>query len=253
MQKSSHIKLSILIPVRNEKGHIELMLRILICLLEIPHEILIIYDSRNENSIPLVRKLQMLFPQVKLVHNLLGKGVTNAIKSGVNVSKGEYLLILAADDLGPALAIGDMLRLMEKGCDLVSSTRYAYGGRKLGGSKTEAFLSRTANYLFHLVAGGILTDSTIGIKVIRREAFDKIALESLVGWAVTFELAIKAQLLGMKFGEVPIISIDRLYGGTSSFELIPWLKEYVKWFLYGATHLRTFPKKSVLILIPKNF
>jgi len=37
----------------------------------------------------------------------------------------------------------------------------------------------------------------------------------------------------MTIGEVPIISVDRLYGGSSSFILLAWLKEYLKCFLWG--------------------
>ncbi|KPK77672.1 MAG: hypothetical protein AMJ79_02380 [Phycisphaerae bacterium SM23_30] len=42
----------------------------------------------------------------------------------------------------------------------------------------------------------------------------------------------------LKLGEVPIISIDRLYGGKSTFRLGPWFLEYLRWFLWGVWHLR---------------
>jgi len=32
---------------------------------------------------------------------------------------------------------------------------------------------------------------------------------------------------------VPLVSIDRLFGGQSSFQLGPWLVEYLRWFLWG--------------------
>jgi hypothetical protein len=51
-------------------------------------------------------------------------------------------------------------------------------------------------------------------------------------------MSIKAQMLGLKLGEVPIISIDRLYGGTSTFRLGPWVKEYLRWFWWGIRNLR---------------
>ena len=43
----------------------------------------------------------------------------------------------------------------------------------------------------------------------------------------------KAQLAGFRLGEVPIISVDRLYGGTSTFKLGPWVIEYLRWFVWG--------------------
>ena len=52
----------------------------------------------------------------------------------------------------------------------------------------------------------------------RPELFEQLHLEARpIGWAVAFEMGIKAQLAGLKLGEVPIVSIDRLYGGKSTF------------------------------------
>lgn len=248
----SSATLSILIPVRNEGVNLKILLKILTAVLDFPYEIIIIYDLLDDDSVPVVRNFKKQNSQIKLVHNRLGNGVANAIKTGIRRSTGEYILIFAADEVGPVLAIDDMLDLMKKGCDLVSCTRYAYGGRRLGGSLTQAILSRLGNRLFRLLIKTALTDSTTGIKMFRREIFSQIVLESKVGWAVVLEVVIKAQILGKKFGEVPIISIDRLYGGESSFKLGPWLKEYLRWFLFGVFRLHTSKKQKVMLKIPKS-
>lgn len=247
------ILLSILIPVRNEKIHIKIMIKILTSVLEFPHEVLIICDSQKDESVPIVESLMKQYPQLKLVINKRGVGVTNALMAGVAKSQGEYLLIFVTDDMGPVLAIEDMIELMKKGCDLVSATRYAHGGKRIGGSKIQAVLSKTGNYFFRLLVGTALTDSTTGIKMFRKDFFNKITLESKVGWAVVFEIAIKAQLYGMRLGEIPIISIDRLYGGKSTFKTFPWLREYIKWFVYGIQNLHSKRKKmKVAVRVPRN-
>jgi glycosyltransferase involved in cell wall biosynthesis len=248
--KDSKIKLSILIPVRNEGLNIEIMLKILRAVVEIPHEVLVVYDDPDDDTVPVVKKLQPKYSHVELVYNNLGIGVANAIRTGVNASKGDYILIFAADEVGPVLAIDDMLKLMDEGCDIVSCTRYAHGGRRLGGSLIGSILSKIGNKLFNILSGSVFTDSTTGIKMFRKSIFDKINLEAKpVGWAVVFEFAIKTQVAGMKLGEVPIISIDRLYGGESTFSLWPWFKEYFKWFLWGVKQLRLqkISRKKILI------
>jgi dolichol-phosphate mannosyltransferase len=228
------------------------MLRILVSALEIPHEVLVVYDSKYDSTIPIVKSLKKKSRNIKLVHNKLGKGVTNAIKSGVRKSNGKYILIFAADEVGPVLAVEDMVSLMDRGCDLVSCTRYAYGGRRLGGSFIQAVLSITGNKIFRLIGGLPLTDSTTGIKMFRRDLFEKLELQSNIGWAVLFELAIKASILNVKMGEVPIISIDRLYGGSSTFKIGPWLIEYLKWFIYGIRYRSKRKTKKIMLQIPKN-
>ena len=241
-------KLSVLMPVKSEGAHLPVILNILSAVVEVPHEILVVYDDEDDDSVPVVQVLQDRHPQVRLVHNTLGRGVANAIRAGVREAAGEYVLIFAVDDTGPVLAIDEMLLLMDRGCDLVSCTRYARGGRRLGGSIIGGVLSWMANGLFRRLTGSVLTDATTGIKMVRRSIFEQVSLEASVGWAVAFELAIKVQLAGLRVGEVPIISIDRLFGGESTFKLGPWLVEYWKWFVWGLKALRQAPGRPSQVM-----
>jgi dolichol-phosphate mannosyltransferase len=221
------------------------MVKLLRAMVEVPHEILIVHDTADDDSIPVVQDMQNDHTNLRLVHNQNGRGVVNAIRAGVEAAVGDYVLLFAADEVGPLLAIEDMLALMDEGCDLVSCSRYAHGGRRLGGSMIGGALSRLANRLFHRLAGCVLSDATTGIKLFRRPLFPSLHLEARpVGWAVTFEMAMKAQLAGWQLGEVPIISIDRLYGGKSTFRLGPWTGEYLRWFIWGCRHLRRVPRSE---------
>jgi|HubBroStandDraft_4_1064222.scaffolds.fasta_scaffold280868_2 dolichol-phosphate mannosyltransferase len=241
--KPEPIVLSILLPVRNEGINLRIMVKLLKAVVEVPHELLIVYDFPEDDSIEVIREMQKHWTNLRLVHNQRGRGVVNAIQSGVEAAVGDYVLLFAADEVGPLLAIEDMLVLMQEGCDIVSCSRYAHGGRRLGGSLIGGVLSRSANRLFHWLSGCVLSDATTGIKLFRRSLFSGLHLEANpVGWAVTFEMAMKAQFAGWKLGEVPVISIDRLYGGKSTFRLGPWTLEYLRWFMWGCRHLRRIPK-----------
>jgi glycosyltransferase involved in cell wall biosynthesis len=241
--KPRAVTLSILLPVRNEGINLRIMVKLLKAVVEVPHELLIVYDFPEDDSIPVIRDMEREWANLRLVHNQRGRGVVNAIQSGVEAAVGDYVLLFAADEVGPLLAIEDMLALMQAGCDLVSCSRYAHGGRRLGGSLIGGVLSRFANRLFHRMAGCVLSDATTGIKLFRRSLFPTLHLEAKpVGWAVTFEMAMKAQLAGWKLGEVPVISIDRLYGGKSTFHLGPWTVDYLRWFIWGCRNLRRVPK-----------
>ncbi len=232
------LKLSILLPVRNEGINLRIMLKILRGVLEIPHEVLVVIDTPEDSSAEVVHSLELDYPNLHLILNSLGRGVINAIRVGTRAAAGKYVLIFAADEVGPVLAIHDMLALLDSGCDFVSCTRYAHGGQRLGGSAIGGLLSRTANFLFNHISGCAFTDATTGIKMFRREVFERLNLQAQpVGWAVAFEMAIKAQMIGLQLGEVPIVSIDRLYGGTSTFKLGPWIREYMRWFVWGTRML----------------
>src|SRR5712691_5157450 len=172
------ILLSILLPVRNEGLNLRIMVKLLKTIVEVPHELLIVYDSPEDDSIAVIRDMQRYWVNLRLVHNQRGRGVVNAIQAGVEAAMGDYVLLFAADEVGPLLAIEDMLALMQEGCDIVSCSRYAHGGRRLGGSVIGGLLSRFANRLFHRLAGCVLSDATTGIKLFRRSLFSALHLEA---------------------------------------------------------------------------
>jgi glycosyltransferase involved in cell wall biosynthesis len=253
-KSNAHIKLSVLMPVRNEGMSLKIIVRILMAIIDVPSEILIVYDFPEDNSVPVIAAMRSVYPNVRGVHNTLGRGVINAIRTGVQAASGEYVLIFVADEITPVLAIEDMLALMDEGCDFVSCTRYAYGGRRLGSHQIRGFLSHLANRLFHIFARSCFTDPTAGNKLFRRAVFERLHLETkTTGWEVAFEMAIKAQLAGLRLGEVPTISADRLYGGESTYRT-SWIKQYLRCFIWGALQLRRSfsdqQSRTVFVRIP---
>src|SRR5262249_33751777 len=153
----------------------------------------------TDASIEVVNEVSAGYPQVRALLNTVKRGVAGAISAGVNAAHGERILIFAADEVGPVLAIDDMLALMDHGVEFVSVTRYAYGGRRLGGSIIGQILSRTANWILGTISGMGLTDATTGIKMFRRSDFNRLTQGAdSVGWSIAFEMAINAQLLGLK-------------------------------------------------------
>ena len=87
--------LSIVLPVYNEKESLSLMIKILNLSLDFEKEIIIVYDDENDNSIPITKKLQESFQNIKLVHNDLGKGVKFAITAGIKNAKFEIISLIS--------------------------------------------------------------------------------------------------------------------------------------------------------------
>lgn len=230
--------LSIVVPVRNDAPSVDVMVRILDAMVEVSNEVIIVYDDPDDTCIPVIERLRARYPRLCGVRNDVARGLLPALRAGIGSARGKYVLIYAADEIGPVLAIKQMLRAMEAGCEFISATRYAGGGRRYGGSRLGYVLSRTANMLFGLFSATALSDCTTGIKMFRREVFDRLRLAGGgVGWSCAFEMAISAQLLGLKLGEVPIVSIDRLFGGESTFRPVPWIVAYMRVFLWGMARL----------------
>jgi dolichol-phosphate mannosyltransferase len=234
---SEEFVLSVILPVRNDAPSVNVMVRILTVMVDVPCEIIVVYDDPTDTAVPVLEQLKPRHPQLRGLLNGRG-GVLNAVRAGVAAARGQYILIYAADEIGPVLAIGRMLELMMAGCDFVSGTRYRGGGRRYGGSLLGHALSLTANTLFRIMSATALSDCTTGIKMFRRELFEDFRLSSAgSGWSFAFEMAIRAQLMRLKLGEVPVVSIDRLFGGRSTFRPIPWIVSYSRWFFWGIRNL----------------
>ena len=75
--------------------------------------------------------------------------------------------------------------------------------------------------------------------MMKKEVWKKIKLEAKpIGWAFAFELSIKVFLENYKITEVPFKSVDRLFGGSSTFKPWSWFNEYLKWFFWGYKKIR---------------
>jgi len=154
------------------------------------------------------------------------EGVLNAVKKGVKSATGKYVLILPADDFGIVFSINKMVELMDEGCDLINPTRYSDGGKVIGGGIVMRFLSILANKIFHIL-GSKLTDSTFGVKMFKKSIFKSMELKTKsTGWAFALEIAKKAEKMGLNIKEIPVVSINRIYG-KSHFKL-GFLREYLK-------------------------
>jgi len=233
-------ELSIILPVFNEKDSLPIMVRLLDTTIKFPKEIIIVYDDVKDNSVEIAKELASESSFIKVIHNQLGRGAKYAVETGVKNSKYDNILITAVDEIFPIISVEKMLEtLIKNDLDLVSGTRYSKGGMRLGGSLLGAVLSKIANKSFNILTNIHLSDCTTGIKMMKKSLWNSIKLESKpIAWCFAFELTIKAFVNGFKIDEYPLKSVDRLFGGSSTFRLGPWVKEYLKWFIWGYLNIK---------------
>lgn len=233
-------EISIILPVYNEKDSLPIMVRLLETSIKIKKEIIIVYDNENDNALDVAKELVNEYQNIKLVQNKISKGVKYAVDVGVNHAKYDIIIITAVDEIFPIIAIERMLEhLIENDLDFISGTRYSKGGLRLGGSLFGHIFSRIANATFKFITKIPFSDCTTGIKMMKKDVWNSIQLESKpIGWAYSFELAIKVYLKKYKVDEFPLKSVDRLFGGSSTFNFGPWLKEYLRWFVWGVKKIK---------------
>jgi len=206
------MKLSIIIPVYNERQTIEQILAAVAASPVKEKEIIVVDDfSRDGTTRELLPGLTGKYSKLVLHDKNQGKGA--AIRTGLKESTGEVVIIQDADlEYDP----NDYVRLLEpieKGqADVVYGSRFL---GKDGFAHAPHRLNRLANHFLtafsNLLSGFSLTDMETCYKMMRREIVAKITLEEN---RFGFEPEITAKLakLNIRLLEIPISYHGRTHG-----------------------------------------
>jgi len=224
-------KLAIIIPAYNEGDNIKALLDRIQRDIKIPVEVNVIYDFDEDTTLPVLAKIKGLYPfTVRAIKNAYGKGVLNAIKTGLRHAGQEAMLVVMAD-LSDSLEIADEMyrKITEEGCDIVFGSRYMKGGSQQGGPKLKGLLSRMAGLSLHWLTGIHTHDISNSFKMYRKSVIDTMEIESDGGFEIGMELTVKAFAAGYKIVEIPSSWKDRTTG-ESRFHLWKWLPKYLKWY-----------------------
>ena len=226
---------SIVVPVYNEGRAVEPILRSLTSAVSTWHEIIVVYDYEEDPTVPVIARLSQELPTLRGHRNDLGRGVLNALKSGLAESVGRYVVVSMADGSDEPGLIDDMVTLAEGGADIVAASRYMRGGRQIGGPRLKGLLSRIAGLSLHYLAGVRTHDPTNNFKLYTRRFLDDVTIESRAGFELALELTVKATIGGYGVAELPTTWRDRTTG-TSNFRLRQWLPHYLHWYVLAFRH-----------------
>jgi dolichol-phosphate mannosyltransferase len=229
------VALSVVIPVYNEGENVIPTLRGVVEKTHTrPLEILVVHDFDEDTTVPVVKKLQAELPEVRLHKNTLGRGVLNAIKSGLAAAAAPYVLVTMGDGSDDPNDIDSMYAVARGGADVVAGSRYMRGGHQVGGPLLKRSMSKAAGLSLHWVGGLPIHDATSNFRLYSRRLLDQVTIESTGGFELGIELTVKAYALGMRVAEVPTTWRDRT-AGQSRFRLWKWLPRYLYWYRRGLT------------------
>lgn len=226
--------LSIIIPVYREGEAARPVLDAVARQAPAPHEILVVHDEADDVTVPVVGDLRRIHPQIRAVHNQLGRGPALAIRAGFAEARGEAVAVSMADASDRPNDLTVMLDRIEAGYDLVAASRYMPGGEQIGGPFLKTFLSRLAGKSLHVLVGLPTCDATSAFKMYRKSMLDQLQIESDRGFEISIEITVKAYLAGFRITEIPTVWRDRTEG-TSNFRLLNWLPHYLRWYRLALT------------------
>ena len=196
----STVELSIVMPCLNEAETLATCIskaQQFLDLNNINGEIIIADNGSVDESLTIAKK-----HKVNIIH-INDKGYGNALKAGINATKGTYVIMGDADDSYDFSKLDSFLEKLRSGFDLVLGNRFKGGIEKDAmpflhkylGNPLLSFIGR----LFFKIKIG---DFHCGLRGFSKEAYQKMNLKT-TGMEFASEMIVKSKLKNLKITEVP--------------------------------------------------
>jgi len=156
MPKSTRPALSVVAPCYNEEDGLHELHRRLsaVCksVVAMDFEIILVDDGSKDRTRAIIGELCDADPRVTGVFLSRNHGHQLALTAGLNVCNGERILVIDADLQDPPELLGDMMKMMDEGADVVYGQRIARDGES-------AFKKITASAFYRIL------ESMVDVKI----------------------------------------------------------------------------------------
>jgi len=226
------LSVSIVIPARNEADVIGPVLERITDQVKLPHQVLVVVDSPDDNTIGAVEEWDPDGAVSSIVINDVAPGPAGAIRAGFKAASAPVVVVTMADGADDPAQVDALARLVDRGVVIAAASRYIKSGQQVGGPSFKKMLSAAAGRSLRLFARTGITDATNSFKAYDKSFVESVGIHSTMGFEVGLELVAKARRARQPMAEVPTIWIDRSIG-DSNFQLMKWLPEYVRWYRFA--------------------
>ncbi len=211
------MKLSVVIPARNEQGSIANTVESLIQTLaagKIDHEVLVVNDGSMDHTEAVLQDLQGLYPTLRYINNDAPNGFGLAIRKGLAHFSGDAVAIVMADGSDSPKDIVRCFRMLQEGYECVFGSRFMKGSRVIDYPFHKLLLNRLANLFVRVLFGLDYNDVTNAFKCYRREVVEGAQPLISKHFNLTVELPLKAIVRGYNYVVIPISWTNRKSGAS---------------------------------------
>lgn len=205
LMKDFKVKISVIMPVYNERNTIGEILR-QVQEVNIDKEIIIVDDCSTDGTQNLLKRLDK---DIKIIYQAHNKGKGEAIKTGLKEVRGDLIIIQDADlEYSPQDYYKLIQPIREGKADIVYGSRFSGNNKFMVSS--HYWGNRFLTFVTNLLYGSKLTDMETCYKVFKRDILKSMELEAV---SFDFEPEVTAKVLkkGYKILEVPISYRGRGY------------------------------------------
>ena len=225
-------RVSVVVPAYQEADSIIPVLERMGEAIRIDAEVVVVVDSEDDSTVPVVRAYTERDPRVRVAINSYGRGPANAIKYGMHHAAAPVVVVTMADGCDDPFQIDSLTRLVERGVVVAAASRYARSGQQVGGPWIKGLMSRLAGLTLFLFARVGTRDATNSFKAYSKRFIELVHVESDAGFEIGIELVAKARRYRQPVAEIPTIWLDRAFG-ESNFKIRAWLPRYLHWYFFS--------------------
>lgn len=217
---------SIIIPTFNEKINVvKIVERIRNAIDNIYDYEIIFVDDSVDDTTKYLENLRKNYENVQYYHRLGKKGLATAVVYGINMSRGDIVVVMDSDLQHPPELLPEMIRTIEYGYDIVIPSRHLSGGEEGGLNVCRKIVSHTAAFIgkFFLKELRNISDPTGGFFAFKKKILSGVILNP-IGWKILIEILVRGKYTKVK--EIPY-KFDRRSSGDSKMsfkEQINYLK-----------------------------
>ncbi len=207
--------MSAVFPAYNDAGTIPTMvLTALIALRQVTddYEIIVTNDGSTDATGLVLEELASRYPELKVITHEKNKGYGCALRSGFAAASKEWVFYTDGDAQYNALEMPRLVEALTDDVDIVNGYKISRND-----SWYRILIGRIYHHVVKLAFGFKLRDVDCDFRLIRREIFDVIPLESKTG-TICLEMVKKFQDAGYQFAEVPVNHYHRSYGKSQFFK-----------------------------------
>jgi len=200
----NNILISILIPSFNEQKTILNVLNRISKTIDsnINYEVVVINDGSTDNTLKLLEQNKNLYNQLITYERNYGKG--NAVKKGLEVSKGKYVFFQDADLEYDPIDINKFIKLINRfEPDLIIGSRFNYSEYTRSHNILNKFGNMLITFIFNLFYNTTFTDIYSCYACFKKDLLNEENLKTK-GFEQHAEILCKVIKKGKKFYEVPI-------------------------------------------------
>ncbi len=198
------LTLSIVIPAYNEEQFIGRLLEQVAAVdldaLGVRKEVIVIDDCSRDRTPEIVAAS----PGVRLHRLARNSGKGAAVRAGLELAAGDYVIIQDADlEYDPHDYVPMMRVILDGRADVVYGSRYASGGRHPGQSWAAYLGGRSLSLVCRVATGTYLSDTVTALKLFPRTLMMSLDLRTS-GFELDHEITAKVLAKGLRIVEVPV-------------------------------------------------